>query len=216
MFNLPDDVLNYLISFINNIIDLFLSCKYFVKFYNNPRLIKCAELRELSRIPKDLKISDGHRVYSDKNYKIINNKAVEVNILGRRIGQSYELDKKYGSVIVNDLNVRPGILLSNIGPVVKTADSYYFKYIYDPNNVGFKEPKMNMIVVVKLLGVNYEYVVTKLDEFTGTIRMITNGRYSIVDKIYHESTLITLQIAKIDGVWTTNNGNKIIKFGGFL
>lgn len=217
-----DDLILYLIPFLDhNIVNLFLTCKLFTKFYHqlNELLLNSAILREAHLIDQNLK--PGSRVYSNKNYKIIVIKeilaAVEVDNYGRRVNRNvYLVSKICKDYTIDGLILNPGFKLNNYGPLIESSDSYYFKYKYDANNVGFRTPEINMLVIVRLYSGLHEYVITELTESNGIMEIFENSKSKNLSKCAELITKPKLTLFKINHHWHTEKGFEIVRFGGFL
>ena len=217
---LPDEIILIIISNASEIISLFLSCKLFSKYYVrfNERLLKCALLREIDLIPNKSKdiLKPGERVFSDRNYKVISqDSAGEVSQYGRRIcGIGYTIKRKKHRIIINGEDCKPGIITS--GPTIESRDSYYLRYIYDSKNIGFNEPKLNMIVIIEHGGYLHEYVVTNVGSFNSVccIDLIDGGKHKRISELRQRSPK-QIYLFKYNNKWYSGCG-EIIKFGGFL
>lgn len=215
---LPDEIILIIISNASELINLFLSCKLFSKYYVrfNERLLKCALLREIDLIPNKSKtmLKPGERVFSNKNYKVINQDlAIEVNQYGRKINNlTYNIRRKKDKIIIDGEDCKPGIITS--GPTIESRDSYYLRYIYDSKNIGFNEPKLNMIVIIEDGGYLHEYVVTCVDQIACFIDLIDGGKHKRISELRQRSPK-QITLSKYNNKWHSDYGNTI-KFGGFL
>lgn len=217
-----EDLILYLVPFLDyHIVSLFVTNKVFVKFYQrfDQLLLDSAILREAHRIDRNLK--PGSRVYSDKNYKIIviNEMlaAVQVNKYGKRLNNVVkQVYRDRDQFLVDGSIVKSGFKLDNFGPLIEACNSYYFKYKYDPINIGFKIPEVNMLVVVRLYSVFHEYVITELSEFEGVMETEADFKHKNLGKYADLTTKLKLGLVKIDNVWVTEDGFDIVRFGGFL
>ena len=208
---LPEDMILIITSYLTRIDNLFLSCKAFTKYYLqfNQKLMQSAWLRELSLLPK-------RRVYClNRNYKFISKDlAVEVNQYGRRVNDlTYKAWRKKRSITVNGEKCESGIIMDK-GPIIKSRDSYYLKYIYDPNNVGYDEPMLNMIVIFHYSQCLFEYVVTKLTGNNMIIELIADGNHKILAERINRSPK-RISFFKFKNRWLPGYG-QVIKFGGYL
>lgn len=221
---LPEDILLIIIIKTVNLTELFISCKLFTKYYDKfrARLLTAALTRETNLIKPESRASleIGQRVYSDINYKVIDkNLAIEVNQFGKRIDDLvYNISRRQQKIFIEGQRCKPGII--TFGPIIKSSDSYYLKYRWDPNNVGFKDLTLNMIVIIEYFGYQHEYVAAETNasgNFTGTgglLRLIDGGKHKKIDKS-NISAPKEMKIFNHFGNWYIGFG-KIIKIGGYL
>ena len=241
-----DDAILNLTKFLDyTIINFFLTCKRLTKYYKQFEqiLLKSAVLREISLIPRrliklnelitdnngvvhypddkySLDLKTDNRVYSDRNLKIVfaNNYkalAVEVNKYGRKINdQVFTLYKKNAKkqldskLVCDGKEVKAGI---SMGPFFDSPKSRYLYYKYDINNEGFDNPEVGMLVIVYYLNFNHEYYVSHFDGYDGTLKLVFT---SMAGKYYDPRD--ALMFSERDGLWVTERGYQISKFGGYL
>src|SRR5207253_2848510 len=97
----------------------------------------------------------------------------KVNPYGKKICHfSFPLNIKNGKLIGNCLELKPGIKLNN-GPIIESVNNLYLKYKYNPSNVGFLEPKVNMFVIIEYYKVQCEYIIIELEENYGRAKFFT-------------------------------------------
>lgn len=221
---LPEDILLIIIIKTINLTELFVSCKLFTKYYDKfrARLLTSALTRETNLIKPESRanLELGQRIYSDRNYKVIKQDlAVEVNQFGRKIDDLvYNINRKQQKIIINGQRCKPGII--TFGPIIKSKDSYYLEYIFDPDNVGFKNLTLNMMIIIEYFGCQHEYVAVKTNDdgnFTGTgglIRLIDGGNHKKISKA-NMSAPKEMKIFNHFGNWYIGLG-RIIRIGGYL
>lgn len=148
----------------------------------------------------------GTKEYTDS--KIYNIKNHKMNHKNNSFWSTFYYDEYNQQIIINQLVA--GIIKHDYGPLIKSLDSHYLKYITKPLyiyliNDDIEAPELNMLVTVYYNWKLYEYYIDKLDDMISI---------NIVNK--EENIESNLKVYFVNNKWVIKNTKyKLVYFGGW-